>query len=167
LASRVQGGKLSISYFDGPIDKLKNLGCLTSEAGKHLVLTIKNRALSGPSDLDDFDNLAYLVDALPQSFTESELEVVRETFSQFIERYSTECDLSNPEELREEASRISKVGDLLNVDTDDAQDILREIAREIEKEEESQWDDDDDRRGSGSFDLCTDGELDSMFGTLK
>ena len=167
MASRVQGGKLSISYFDGPIDKLKNLGCLTSEAGKHLVLTIKNRALSGPSDLDDFDNLAYLVDALPQSFTESELEVVRETFSQFIERYSTECDLSNPEELREEASRISKVGDLLNVDTDDAQDILREIAREIEKEEESQWDDDDDRRGSGSFDLCTDGELDSMFGTLK
>lgn len=167
LANKVDEGKLSISYFDGPIDKLKNLGCLTSEAGKDLVFILKNRALAETSDLDDFDNLAYLVDALPQSFTESELEVVRETFSEYIELYSNECDLSNPEELREEASRIRKVGDFLQVDTADAQYKLREIADEIEKEEESPWDDDDDRRGGGNFDVCSDGELDSMFGTLK
>ena len=167
LATKIEAGNLSPSSFVGPIKALENLGCLALEAGKHLVLVLKRRALSEPTDLDDFETLANLVSALPLSFAESELATVREAYSSFADQYAAECDLGNPDELREEASRVGNVGDLLQVDTDAAQDMLRESAEEIEKEVESRWDDDDDRRGGGDSDVCSDGELDSMFGTLR
>ena len=131
-------------------------------------MALKCRVLTEPSELDDFDTLSYFVNEFPQYFVESELEIVREAYSQFVELYLDECDLSDPEEYREEASRIGNIGNLLKVDTDDAQDKLRETASEIEEERASQWDydDDDDRRGGGGFDVCSNGELDSMFGTL-
>lgn len=166
LATKVEAGKLSPSCFVGPIETLENLGYLTSEAGKHLFLVLKCCVLTELSELDDFETLAYLVNALPQSFVESELEIVRETYSEFAEQYPDDCGLSDPEEYREEASRIGNIGDLLNVDTGYVQDRLRESANEIEEERASQWDGDDDRRGNSSFDMCSNGELDSMFGTL-
>ena len=130
------------------------------------MLVLKRRALTELNDLDDFETLANLVSVLPLSFAESELDSVRGAYSEFADQYAAECDLRNPDELREEASRVGNVGDLLQVDTDAAQDMLRESADEIEKEVESRWDDDDDRRGGGDSDVCSDGELDSMFGTL-
>jgi len=169
LATRVEAGKLSPSCFVGPIETLEKLGYLTSEAGKHLFLVLKCRVLTEPSEIDDFDTLSYFVSALSQSFVESELEIVREAYSEFVELYLDKCDLSDPEEIREEASRIGNIGNLLKVDTDDVQDRLRESASEIEEERASQWDgsdDDDDRRGGGSYDMCSNSELDSMFGTL-
>jgi hypothetical protein len=75
----------------------------------------------------------------------------------------------DPEEIREEASRIESIGDLLGVDTESAQESLRETADEIQtKEEHNQdWDSDDESRGRrSSTDECSDSELDSMFGTL-
>ena len=167
LADKLKAGKLSPSTFVGPIKALENLGCLASKTGKHLVLVLKRRALTQPEDLDDFETLAKLVGSLPRYFSESELETVREAYSYFAERYPDECDLRNPDELRDEATRIGNVGDLLQVDTDSAQTALKESADEIEKEEGSGWDDDDDRRGGGGDSGgCSDGELDSMFGTL-
>ena len=43
----------------------------------------------------------------------------------FADGYGTSCDLTNPDELREEASCVGNVGDLLKVDTDSAQESLR------------------------------------------
>jgi hypothetical protein len=166
LTTKVEMGKLSASCFVGPVETLENLGCLASEAGKHLVSALKCCSLTDPCDLDEFDTLAYLINTLPQSFAEFELEAVREAYSEFAERYSTECNITNPDELREEASRIGEVGNLLQVDTVDAQNMLRKSAHDIEEEEESDWEDDDDRRGGDNFDVCSNGELDSMFGTL-
>jgi hypothetical protein len=162
----VEAGKLSPSSFIGPITALENLGCLASEAGKRLVLALTRRALSKFDDIDDFETLAKLVSALPQSFAESELSMVREAYSEFADRYPGECNLTSPDELREEASRVGEVGGLLQVDTDAAQERLRESADEIEAEQESRWDDDDTPRGRRDFDICSDKELDSMFGTL-
>jgi len=167
LATKIEAGKLSPSIFVGPIKALENLGWLASEAGKHLVLILKRCALTEPDDLDDFETLANLISALPQSFAKSELDTVREVYSEFAERFAAECDPKNPEEIREDASRIGNVGDLLQVDTDAAQDLLKESADEIEREQGAGWEDDDDRRGGGSDSgECSDGELDSMFGTL-
>ena len=76
----------------------------------------------------------------------------------------------DPEEIRSEASRVEDVGDLLGVNTDNAQETLREAADEIEREREDnpKWDSDDDSRGGGgASDYCSDSELDSMFGTLN
>ena len=166
LATRVEAGNLSPATFVGPIKVLEDLGCLTSEAGKHLVLVLKRRALTEPDDLDDFETLANLVRALPQSFAESELDTVRVAYSEFAGQYADECYPMNPEEIREEASRIGNVGDVLKVDTDTAQETLRDLADVIENEEGERWGDDDDRRGGGGSDMCSDRELDSMFGTL-
>lgn len=167
LASSLHDGKLSASSVVGSIESLKALGYLESDAGKQLVLALKNSATSEPYDLDDFETLANVVHSVPKSFVESELESIRVAYSEYADRYAGECDLTNPDELREEASRISDIGDLLKVDTKTAQETLRQSAHEIEVEQESRWDDDDDRRGGGSSDECSDGELDSMFGTLS
>jgi hypothetical protein len=167
LATKLQAGTLSASSVVGSLDPLKEHGLMESDAGKQLVRALKGRAMNDPSDLDDFETLANVVQTLPGAFEAAEVKNIREAYSAFADRYSKECDISNPDELRDEASRLGDVGDLLQVDTDAAQDTMRESADEIEKEEGSGWDDDDDRRGcGGSSDECSDGELDSMFGTL-
>ena len=166
LATNLDAGKLAPSSFVGPIEMLRKRGYLRSKAGKHLVSVLIGRAMQDPNDLDDFETVAKFVRALPQCFGDSELETVREAFSKFIDQYDADCDIANPDELRDEAIRIGNVGELLKVNTDGAQDALRESADEIEKEESARWEDDEDRRSVVNPDACSDGELDSMFGTL-
>jgi hypothetical protein len=170
LATNLTAGKLSASSCVEPIKALENLSCLASAAGKELMSAFKHRAMNKPGDLDDFETLANVVDALPKLFTKSELQTIREAYTSFADEYRTSCDLTNPDELREEASRVGNVGDVLKVDTDSAQESLRETADEIERQEperpDDDEDDDDDRRGGGDSEICSDAELDSMFGTL-
>ena len=166
LAINLDAGKLGPSSFVGPIEILRKRGYLRSKAGKHLVSVLKRRAMRDPYDLDDFETLAKIVRVLPQCFGESELETVREAYSKYVDQYGAECDIENPDELRDEAVRVGNVGELLKVNTDGAQDALRESADEIEKEESARWEDDDDRHSVVDPDACSDGELDSMYGTL-
>jgi hypothetical protein len=168
LTTNINAGKLSASSCVGPIKELNNLGCLASDAGMQLKSTLKRLAMNSPTDLDDFETLANLVDALPKYFAKSELEIVRAAYSAFADKYGKSCDLTNPDELREEASRVGDVGDLLEVDTKSAQDSLRESADEIESEEPETPDDGDShRRDAGDSEGFSDMELDSMFGTLS
>jgi hypothetical protein len=169
IAKSLEAGKISAPSVVNSIETLKELGCLGSGAGKQLILALKRRTMSEPSDLGDFETLAKVVETLPESFDETELEKVRTAFSEFADLHSTEFDAeSNPDELRTDATRIGDVGSLLLVDTQGAQNSLKEAADEIEREQEPEWDDVDDSRGSGggSVDECSDSELDSMFGTL-
>jgi len=166
LATKVEAGNLSPDLFIRPIKVLEKLGWLHSPAGKLLVLALKCRVLTELHDLDDFETLANLISSLPQSFNESELSRIRVSYSEFADEYAAEIDSNDPDEIREKASRMGNVGNLLKVDTDAAEEILEEFARQIENEEESHWDDDDDRGGGGGSDECSESELDSMFGTL-
>lgn len=170
LCSKLEAGKLSVSSILASIGTLNDLGYLNSHAGKELVIVLKTQVMSDSGDIDVFETLASMIDIFPQSFTEDDLESIRVEYSDYAERYAAECDLTNPDELREEASRIQNIGDFLAVDTDTAQSTLRESADEIEAKQQSQWDDfdDDDLRGRGiiSSDECSDRELDSIFGTL-
>lgn len=167
LATKIEAGKLLPTSCIEPVKALEIIGFLKSEAGKCLVLILKSHALTAADDLDGYTTLANLIDALPQSFAESELETVRESFSEFADWYSGECDLKDPSELRDEASRIGHVGQLLQVDTAAAQETLKESADTLEREEQSPWDDDDDLRSGRDPDICLNGELDSMFSTLR
>jgi len=166
LAREVEVGKLLPSSFIESIEELKSLGCLASESGKQLVFSLKHCALIKSDDLDDFETIAHLASTLPLSFTETELNTVREAYSKFADQYAAECDLNNPDELRDEAARIENIGALFGVDTDSAQEMLRESAHEIEKEEESGWDNDDWQGNVSDSEMCSDRELDAMFGTL-
>jgi hypothetical protein len=165
IAKCLEEGNLTASSVVGSVEILKELGYLESEAGKQLVFVLKSCAMNEPCDLDDFETLANVIHYFPASFDESELESIRMEYSDYAERYASECDLTNPQELREEASRMGVVGKALHVNTNSAQETLRESAHNIE-EEESDRDDDDDRRGGGISEECSDVELDSMFSTL-
>lgn len=170
LAEKIENGKSSASQCITAIRTLGNFGYLETSEGERLVTAMKVNAMKEPSDLDDFETLARVVGALPsQTFTIYELDQIRDAYNDFVGRYADECDLNDPEEIREEASRIGSVGGLLGVDTDSAEDSLRETAKTIEEEQEEdhEWDSDDESRSGGdSSDSCSDSELDSMFGTL-
>jgi hypothetical protein len=166
LITLLDENEISLSSCIGPIKVLNYLGYLGSDEGNELISLLKSRAMDAPADMDDFETLANVVKALPRLFAESELEAVREAYSTFVEHYGTSCDIRNPEKLREEASRVEDVGDLLEVDTNSAQEALREAADEIETEQDERPDDDDDWRGGQNSEVCSNSELDSMFGTL-
>lgn len=167
LAIKLERGTISAASVVGSVDKLKEFGLMDSEAGTELAMALKRCAMSEPSDLDDYETLANVVRSFPESFGTQELQAIGYGYSNFADAYSTECDISSPDELRDEATRIGEVGDILNVDTDEAQKTMRESADEIEESEGTGWDDDDERRSSGGNPAeCSDGELDSMFGTL-
>ena len=92
----------------------------------------------------------------------------QKTDTNYADEYAGDCGLKDPGELREETTRIENVGEALGVDTDSAQQSLREAADEIEAEQglDQDWDSDDDRGGGGISEECSNSELDSMFGTL-
>ena len=133
-----------------------------------MALVLKNSAMNLPTDLDKYETLATLMKMLPQLFLESDQETIRTDYSEFIDQYADECDIDNPDELREEASRIKTVGDFIQVDTSNAVNTLNESVQQIEAEEvSSSWDEDDDQYAGGGFERCPDAELDSMFKTLE
>ncbi|HEU5124984.1 MAG TPA: hypothetical protein VFW05_13090 [Verrucomicrobiae bacterium] len=166
LVVNLRAGRLPVSSIVGSVETLKELGHLESDAGKELVVALKTQALAEPCDLDDFEALAAVIDILPESFNDAEVESVRVAYSEFADQHATECDFTDPDELREEAYRIGALGDSFRVDTDFAQGALKKKANEIEQENPPDWDG-DDRGGGGASDECSDGELDSMFGTLN
>lgn len=165
IAVSLESGTVSLLSVVGSVESLGDQGLLDSVSGKQLVGVLKGRAMNQLQDLDDYETLAKVVNALSGSFSDEELETIREAYGKFIEQYVGDCDISSPDELRDEASRIGEVGDLLQVDTEFAQDALKEAAIENEKAEEPIWEDYDSDYVGGS-DECSDGELDSMFGTL-
>ena len=168
LAKKVESEALPLSAFEGSVEDLRDIGCLASTAGARLTHVLTRRALDRPDDLDEFETIAKLMESLPESFSESERASVQDAYIVFVERFIDKYDSDSPDDIRDDASRLGNVGDLLGVDTKTEQETLEERAKVIEEEKEMErdWDGDDDRRGGGSSGECSDGELDSMFRTL-
>lgn len=174
FAERLETGKSSPSSCLSAIEPLRALGHLSTAQGQRFVSALKASATNEPSDFDEFETLAGVIDALPDSFTSPELEEIKDAYAGFADDYARDCatgrlDLDDPEVIREEASRVDYIGELLGVDTKAAQKAIRDYAtkKEQESEEDRDWDGDDDGpRGGGSSEECSDGDIDSMFGTL-
>lgn len=173
LANRLEAGNVSASFCLGAVEPLGALGHLAGEQGERFVKALKAASSSHLSDFDDFETVAGVIDALPHMFSATELEEIQDAYGGFAHGYaegcvSGSCDIDDPESLREEASRVDYVGDLLKVDTQEAQKTIRDYAKKIEEESEEHrdWDDDDGPRGGGSTEECSDRDIDSMFGTL-
>ena len=170
FAEKIETGRLLVTAYVAATKLLLDLGYLETVEGKRFVAAMKSNAMRHTSDLNGFETIAEVVKVLPKrTFAKSELDDIRKDYIDFAERYVGTCDLVKPEELREEASRIEEVGDLLGVDTESLQESLRDAADEIEAEHEENrdWDSDDEHHESGASDYCSDAELDSMFGTLN
>jgi hypothetical protein len=166
LASRVEAHSVPTALCIDSLGAMKALGYLDEGEGVRLAKAMKAGAFGDHADLDDFESLGRLLTVVPEIFGEGEPEEIRGSYSNFVEKHIVEMGSSSPDELRNRAYRIGDIGGLLEVDTDIAEEKLRNSADEMEAEEESP-DDDDERRGSGASSECSDGELDSMFGTLE
>ena len=167
LAIRIDDGTLSPSLFERFIKELRDSAIFETNAGARLISALIDQVLIVPEDLNEFETLAAFISVLPLSFSESILKLVQQNYSDFAERFVANYDDNDPEDIRNDASRIEDVGNLLGVVTDAEQETLRERALDIEAEQESRTDDDNERHGGNDFDVCSDGELDSMFGTLQ
>lgn len=170
FAEKLESKKIWATTCVAAIKSLRELGYLNTTEGKRFVAAMKSNAMTDVTALDDFETLSQVVSLLPrQTFEKSEMDNVREAYTDFVEQFSFDCGLSDPEEIREEASRIESIGNILGVDTDSAQESLRETADEMETRQihNQDWDSDRELRGpSGVSAECSDSELDSMFGTL-
>ena len=159
---------LNPSDLDGPIQILSNREWLVSDVGSRLLQTLKDRALEETSYLDEFETVANLIEAFPNSFADHEIQTVRLAYDDYAQRYPDEHTPTGPDGLRDDATRIGNVGEMLGVDTSAEQEKMKELADEIEAERASHWDDDDqdDRVHVPEPVDCPDAELHSMFRTL-
>lgn len=173
LAERLEAGSISATSCFEAVETLGALGHLANEQGERFEKALKTAASSHLSDFDDFETVAGVIDALPHLFGEDELEEIKGAYAAFAAGYAEGCvsgsiDISDPELLREEASRIEHVGDLLTVNTQKAQERINEHAEKMERRsrEREEWEYDHRSQSGGGGEDCSDREMDSMFGTL-
>jgi hypothetical protein len=118
--------------------------------------------------LRDFQYLDRLRLIRPEAFDEDETERIKDEFEAVLGR---ELDVwleggksQSPDEVRDCATLIERIGDWLEVDTSDQAAQLRDYASELE--DDSDWEpDSDEYRPSGQRE-ATDAEIDSLFKSL-
>lgn len=176
LAKSLRAGIIRPASCVTAIGTLDNLGHLSTPQGSQFIAALKHRAADRPTDLEDFETLTDVIDAFPDSFEETELNDIRDAYLAFAAQYAEDCaegkwDTNDPEIIREEASKIENVGDKLGLDTGEAQAMINDFAdaKEEDAEARREWgrDEDEGRGNAGSWETCTDDELNSMFGTLR
>jgi hypothetical protein len=174
FAERLETDHLAPSLCVAEVQSLDKRGHLTGDAGRRFLNALKSCAMNQPSDCEEFETLAKVIEAKPDLFTDIELDDIRDSYAGFAWQYSSDyvtgkCDATDPETIREEASRLENIGDLLDVNTETEQKAIRDYADQVERESESSrdWDEEGSSGGTGRSDSCSDGELDAMFGTLK
>jgi hypothetical protein len=154
------------------VDPLRELGLLSTPAGVAFLAALKEKATQ-PRDLDDFKTLGKLTERLPEQFGEAERRAIGESFLAFADQFvadyeNEEFGIDDPEEVRTDAVALETLSTTFGVDTQDQQKRLYSHAeqKEQEIEEGRDWRDEGEYEGGGRQSECTDGELDSMFGTL-
>jgi hypothetical protein len=155
------------------LSPLRELGLLSLPAGQSFVTALKARA-SLPSDLDEFKTLAKLVEGVPEQFGDAERQEISESFLVFAEQFVTDYEndefgIDDPEEIRTDAMTLETLSATFQVNTQDQQKSLHDHAEQKEHkiEEQRDWREDEGNSGTGRKAECSDGELNSMFGTLS
>ncbi len=136
---------------------------------ERLISKIKEIALTCRSDLNDLSFISNAINDLPgEVFTESEFFAMQERFEKYTEEFADNCELSDPEEIRDELTRIEKIGFNLSANTSYAKRRLSKMADDIENDlEDSQDSNPDELRGADSASKDgSDSEIDSLFRTL-
>jgi hypothetical protein len=149
------------------IEALIPLGLLSNADGGSLLATVKQWALGDRRDLEDYTNVARLQRLLPGLFDAGDIDALREAFASLTSRYPEIVeDALSPDDLRLDARKLALVGSQFGVDTEATEDALREMANEMERDEDEGDEGTDWRRETPGVE-CTDNDLDSMFSTLR
>lgn len=122
------------------------------------------------TDIDSLDSIEWFLsfkELFPEVIDSAVIEGMKNKFIEVAKQdvhYSSE----NPDIYREDAYKIEEFSKYFEVDMSDRIEELEEQARELEKEQRSDEPDDYERYGSGrDGELCSDSDIDSLFGTLK
>lgn len=175
IAEKLEAAILGSGSCVSAVKSFGELGHLNTQEGRRLVAALKSSAMNQRYDLDEFETLAKVFEVIPGEFSNADLGQIREAFAERSDEFGNECengyfDIDDPEVIRTDAARINYIGDKLGVDTKWAEKTIRDYAdkkeREADDDRDSSRDDDDDRFRWSASDHCSDGELDSMFGTL-
>ena len=122
------------------------------------------------TDIDSLDCIERFWDfkeLFPEVIDSLAIENIKDKFievAQQVVSYSTD----DPDIYREDANKIEQLSKNFKVDMSDRIKELEDQARELE--EEQRPDEPDDYKGYGSGlegEVCSDGDIDSLFGTLK
>ncbi|NTU49765.1 MAG: hypothetical protein HGA87_02540 [Desulfobulbaceae bacterium] len=158
--------KKTLSSILRSIKILSDNSCLQGSAGKKIISNIKSKLLEDLDDLDDFEYSVKIANMFPKYYEEAELETIGAKFLEYIEIYMEDYSQLTPDEMREDAEKMRRIGTFLNVDTDLQQSELIEEADREEEDQQMKWEYDDNNSKSLSVEECTDKDLDSMFETL-
>lgn len=166
LTSQVTDGKIEPYEFADVLGDLVSTEIFQTEDGHSLAASLKHAAIDEPDSLEAFEGLSLLQEYLPTVFSDADKRAVAAAYSGFAESYAADHGIDGPDEIRQAASRLEDLGRSFGVDVDAHRSAMREEA--VEKEKEVNWDrDEDEPRSSGAVEACGDGDLDSMFRTLR
>lgn len=177
LAEALRADQIRASACLVGIQALLDLGHLSTAEGNRFIAALKERAAERPSELEDFETLTKIIGVFPTLFSETEFSVIRNVYEGFARQYASDCvndqwGIDDPDVIREEALRVENVGNELGLEVGEFRQLIDDFANEKEQEAEARRERDSDDDGeylgdSGSWDHCTDDELNSMFGTLR
>jgi hypothetical protein len=155
-----------------PTVTLHRHGYLRTSNGDAFLQSFKARSTSSLDDIDEYEILQSLSEGIPDLFTQSELDDLTEGFTSFADGFAEDTPYSginNPEHLHEDADRIEALGKFFKADIDEASKSIRDFAdnKAGDLDPPDDWGRGGGHSSGGSGESCSDGDLDSMFNTLK
>lgn len=127
----------------------------------------KNYFITDIDSLGRIECFCDFKDLFPETITNDVVESMKDKFMEVAQQdmgYSHD----DPDYYREDASKIEKLAKQFEVDMSDRIKELEDQARELEEEQRPDEPDDHEGYGSrGGSDLCSDGDIDSIFSTLN
>ncbi|TLS68744.1 hypothetical protein FEF65_03345 [Mariprofundus erugo] len=172
LAKQLLTGGITTASCIRASEALSSMGFLSSEYGRKFITALKITALNNPSDCDDFETLASVIESFPEVFSPAEIETVQSTYQDFAYEYADDLvsgnlGIDDPEELRHEAGKVEEIGEYLGVDISEAKEMIVDFAAKKEFDETDSWSPDEEPVNVRGTQDCSDSEIDSLFGTLK
>lgn len=115
------------------------------------------------------EELIAFMETFSEFYDEGKRERVRSIFEAALEKRGAFEDLpEDPDEVRGEADRLTEIAEFLAIDVTEHLEQYERIAQEMLPRLERDEDWDSGRGGGGyTYDYCNDGEIRSMFGTLR
>lgn len=143
-----------------------------SETLDQKLIQVVKRNASEASDIYEFEALAELIEILRDQFTSTDLEMLGRRYEAFCGNFTRryvrgEFGIEDPDEIRSDVSKMSVIGKVLSVEISPFEERINEIADDKEEAQGNREWEADDRESENVEERCSDGELDSMFDTLR
>lgn len=149
------------------LKELKKEERMSYDLSSTFLANAKNYFVTDIDSLDSIECFWDFKDLFPEVINSDVVENMKDKFMEVAQEdpgYSHE----DPDFYRDDAYKIERLAKQFEVDMSDRIKELEDQAIELEEEQRPDEPDDHEGYGSGSgSDLCSDGDIDSLFGTMK